>query len=110
MRLQRLSAEDSEAHEEAVAVIQRSFLPGEAVCVAAGVAASPQAVRELSQLTRAALRDGDSVAAYLGDAMVGVAVNSMLVSEIRLKVLNVSPAPPLPAPPRGHYTVEKTFD
>ena len=73
VKLQRVSADDTEAQEAAVRVMEEAFYPRESACLGCGVADSPQAVRELSDLVRDALKDGVSVAAYLGDAMVGVA-------------------------------------
>lgn len=82
VKLQRVSACDAGLHEAAVEVIQKGFLPRESGCVGCGVTDSPQAVRELCDLVRASLRDGVSVAAFLGDAMVGVAVNKIQVSRV----------------------------
>lgn len=77
--MQRVAADDAKAHEAVVEVIRRSFLPFESVCMASRVSQDPEAVRELLELVRAALADGVSVGAYLGDDMVGVAVNKIQV-------------------------------
>ena len=93
-----MSADDTEAQDAAVTVIEEAFYPRESACLGCGVADSPQAVRELSDLVRDALRDGVSVAAYLGDAMVGVAVNKIQVRSNSL-VGSGRPRRPVPLAP-----------
>ncbi|XP_034244354.1 dopamine N-acetyltransferase-like [Thrips palmi] len=79
LRVQRVAADDAKAHEAVAEVMRRGFLPHESACHASRVSQDPDAERELLDLVRAALADGVSVAVYIGDDMVGAAVNKIQV-------------------------------
>ncbi|XP_052124656.1 uncharacterized protein LOC113214229 [Frankliniella occidentalis] len=79
LRVARVAGDDAEAHEAVVEVIRRGFLPRESACCGCDVTEHPDGAEQLLDLVRVALRDGVSVAAYLGGAMVGAVVNKIQV-------------------------------
>ncbi|KAK3923672.1 Dopamine N-acetyltransferase [Frankliniella fusca] len=79
LRVVRVAADDQQTHEAVLDVLTRGFFPRESACLMAGVAASPEGARQLLDLVSIALKDGLSVAAYLGDEMVGCSVNKLQV-------------------------------
>ncbi|KAJ1520489.1 hypothetical protein ONE63_003615 [Megalurothrips usitatus] len=77
VRLVRVAGDDFDTHEVVVDMLRRGFFPREALCAAFGVSQSPECERRMTNMARAALKDGVSVVAYDGDVVVGAAVNKI---------------------------------